>query len=72
MKELRLLIVDARQMNMICSLETYVNELLADLYADSRVSDIKLESASVPDYFVFSYYMDISEHSSDEEEYKPP
>ena len=70
MQELRLMVIDARQMNMICSIETYVNERLADLYADSKVSNIKLENA-FPDYFVFSFIYKV-EDSIRDDDYKPP
>ena len=72
MKELKIRIIDARHMNLICGFETFVNECLHDLAQNPDISDVRIVGAH-PDYFVISYYIYYcSEEVSSEEDFRPP
>ena len=72
MKELKIQIIDARNMNLICHFQTFVNERLHDLQSNPDISDIRIAGAH-PDYVVISFYINCHpEELSSEDDYKPP
>ena len=73
MKELRLMVIDCRNRMLECSVETYLNSKLEEIQAFHSVSNVSLHSVPAPDYFVFSYQLQIGkEGSSGLEEFLPP
>lgn len=66
MQILQYKIVDGRELNIGCSLQTFVNDTVLELAENPSNSNIKLVCCK-PDYFVFQYV-----HDTSEEDLRPP